>query len=72
MLGAVLGLGFMVTLFAPMFNLPDWVVRLSPFAAFGTPYASVPRSSGIALMAAMALVGTFAASRVAQRRGSVT
>jgi ABC-2 type transport system permease protein len=71
-LGAVLGLGFMVTLFGPMFNLPGWVVRLSPFAAFGTPYASVPRPSGIALMAAMALVGTFAASLVAQRRGSVT
>jgi ABC-2 type transport system permease protein len=71
-LGAVLGLGFFVSLLAPMLNWPEWVVRLSPFDAFGTPYASVPRPSGIALLAGLAVIGTIAAAAVAQRRPSVT
>jgi ABC-2 type transport system permease protein len=71
-LGAVMGFGFFVSLLAPMFNWPEWVTRLSPFDAFGTPYASVPRPSGIALLTAWAIVGALAAAVVAQRRASVT
>ncbi len=71
-LGAVMGLGFFISLLAPMLRWPGWVIRLSPFDAFGTPYTSVPRPSGIALLAAWAVVGTIAAALVAQRRASVT
>jgi ABC-2 type transport system permease protein len=71
-LGALMGLAFFVSLLAPMLNWPEWVTRLSPFDAFGTPYASVPRLSGIALLTAWAIVGALAAGVVAQRRASVT
>lgn len=71
-LGALMGLTFFVSLLAPMLNWPEWVTRLSPFDAFGTPYAAVPRISGIALLTAWAIVGAVAAAVVAQRRASVT
>lgn len=71
-LGAGLGLGFFVSILAPMLNWPDWVVRLSPFEAFGTPYSAVPRPSGIALLAGLALIGGLGAAAVARRRSSFT
>lgn len=71
-LGAILGVGYFVTLFASLFNWPEWVARLSPFDAYGTPYASVPKASGMALLAALALAGGFAAVVVARRRSSLT
>ncbi|MGA7913089.1 MAG: ABC transporter permease subunit [Candidatus Dormiibacterota bacterium] len=71
-LGALMGLAFFASLLAPMLSWPEWVTRLSPFDAFGTPYASVPRISGIALLMAWAIVGAFAAAVVAQRRASLT
>jgi ABC-2 type transport system permease protein len=71
-LGAVLGLGFFASLLGPMFNWPEWVVRLSPFEAFGSPYSSVPGPSGLALLAGLAVVGTIAAAMVAERRSSLT
>ena len=71
-LGAVMGVGFFISLLAPTLRWPEWVIRLSPFDAFGTPYASVPRPSGITMLTAWAVVGAIAAALVAQRRASVT
>jgi ABC-2 type transport system permease protein len=70
-LGALLGAGFFISVLAPLFNLPDWVVHLSPFDAFGTPYATVPRPSGLALMGGMAILGTAAAVFVARWRSAL-
>ena len=71
-LAAALGIGFFVSVLAPLFRWPDWVVRLSPFDAFGTPYAAVPRPSGIALLAALAVIGAAGAALVARRRSSLS
>ncbi len=71
-LGGLLGLGFFVSILAPLFNWPEWVARLSPFDAFGTPYVSVPRPSGLALLACLAVVGTGAALLVARQRSALS
>jgi ABC-2 type transport system permease protein len=70
-LGAVMGMGFFISLLAPMLKWPEWVIRLSPFDAFGAPYMAVPRPSGIALLAGWAIVGAIAAAVVAQKRSSL-
>lgn len=71
-LGGLLGAGFFASLFGPMFRWPGWILHLSPFDAFGTPYSAVTRPGGMALLAALALVGLFAAAVIAHRRPSLT
>ncbi|HYM65799.1 MAG TPA: hypothetical protein VEW68_00770, partial [Patescibacteria group bacterium] len=71
-LGAVMGAGFFASLLGPMFSWPDWITRLSPFEAFGTPYASVPAPSGLALLTGWAVIGALVAAIVAHRRSSLT
>lgn len=70
-LAAWLGIGFFLSLLGPMFNWPDWLMRLSPFDAFGTPYTSLPRTSGLLLLAGLAIFGTIAAAIIGQRRAAL-
>ena len=69
-LGAGLGAAFLVSLFGPIFEWPQWIVRLSPFTAFGTPYVDVPPPAGLALMLVLAVGGAAAAAVVARRRST--
>lgn len=69
-LGAVLGAAFVISLFGPIFEWPQWLIHLSPFNAFGTPYLEVPAPGGLALMAGLALVGGAAAAIVARTRST--
>ena len=71
-LAGALGVGFFASVLAPVFRWPAWVVRLSPSDAFGTPYAAVPRPSGIALLAALAVIGASGAALVSRRRSSLS
>ncbi|HYM96609.1 MAG TPA: ABC transporter permease subunit [Candidatus Sulfotelmatobacter sp.] len=70
-LGAWLAVGFFISLLGPLFKWPDWLIRLSPFDAFGTPYTSLPRTSGLLLLAGLAIIGTAAAALIGQRRSSL-
>lgn len=65
-LSALLGLSFFVTVLGPLFRWPDWVMRLSIFDAFGSPYVEMPRLSGLLLLAGCAVVGTGLAALMAR------
>jgi ABC-2 type transport system permease protein len=65
-LSALLGLSFFVTVLGPLFRWPDWLIRLSIFDAFGSPYVEMPRLSGLLLLAGCAVVGTGLAALMAR------
>jgi ABC-2 type transport system permease protein len=50
-----------------LFAWPGWVVRLSVFGAYGDPYIEIPPWSGLAVLTALAVLGTLTAAAVAQR-----
>jgi hypothetical protein len=55
----------------PIFRWPEWLIRLSPFDAFGTPYINLPRTGGLALLVGLAIVGTATAALVGRWRSSL-
>lgn len=71
LLTAWLVASYLVALFAPIFEWPDWVPRLSIFQAFGEPYVDVPDLYGIAVLAALALAGAMLAIATLERRRAV-
>ena len=71
-LATVLGLAFILSVFGPLFNWPDQLIKLSPFNAFGAPYLGVPEVSGMAILVALALVGGGLATTVADRRAEAS
>lgn len=69
-LGAFLGVSFFVTVFGPLFNWPAWVLRLSFFQAFGTPYTSAVELRDALFMAGVAVIGTAVTIVIAERRST--
>jgi len=70
-LAAWLGASFFVSLLGPLFGWPEWLMRLSPFDAFGTPYTRFPGTSSLIFLAGLAIVGTVVAAAVGQRRSAL-
>ena len=62
---------YLVELLTPVYEWPSWIGKLSVFEAFGQPYVGVPAVSGLALLAALALVGTAAAAWMSERSPKV-
>lgn len=66
-LAVFVGASFLLSYLAPMFDWPDWVNRLSVFAAFGHPYLEWPPWQGLAVLAVLAIPGALAAAAIAER-----
>ena len=67
-LSAWLVAAYLVVFFAPVFEWPDWVGRLSIFDAFGEPYQAMPEVYGIATLAALGVLGVAIAIATLERR----
>ena len=59
---------YLVVLFAPLFDWPAWVPRLSLFDAFGRPYLGAPDVYGLSYLAALAVAGAALAIAMLERR----
>jgi len=62
---------YLIVLFAPLFDWPAWLLRLSPFDAFGHPYLGTPDTYGLAYLAALAIAGAALSVAVLERRRAV-
>ncbi|HET7421633.1 MAG TPA: ABC transporter permease subunit, partial [Candidatus Dormibacteraeota bacterium] len=62
---------YLVDLLAPVYEWPSWIGNLSVFDAFGQPYVGVPPLFGLALLAALALLGAGAAAWLSERSPKV-
>ena len=54
--GALIGLAFMLSLLGPLLNLPRWTLNLSPFHQYGTPIVEGPRWGAWLLLTAIAAI----------------
>ncbi len=60
--------GYLVVLFAPLFDWPAWISRLSLFDAFGRPYLGTPDVYGLTSLAALGVAGAALAIASLERR----
>ena len=70
-LALIVGASYLLTYLVPLFGWPDWLNRLSLFWAFGTPYTGWPTTAQLVTLLVVAVVGTVAATVVAERSPSV-
>lgn len=70
-LAVFVGVSYLVSLFAPMFDWPEWLARFSFFTAFGHPYLEWPAWGGILVLGGLALIGGTSAVVVAERTPKV-
>jgi ABC-2 type transport system permease protein len=70
-LAVLVGASYLVAFLVPMFGWPDWLNRMSVFWAFGHPYLRVPTASGLAVLIVLAVVGSMAATALAERTPKV-
>ena len=62
---------WLITLFGGIAHLPDWLIRLSIFDAFGDPYLGPLQTWSVVYLAALAVAGTAVAMTVTSRRSSI-
>jgi ABC-2 type transport system permease protein len=62
---------YLLVYLVPLFDWPDWVLRASPFGAYGTPYLEWPAAAGVAVLAAVAVLATLAAAAIARHTPKV-
>ena len=59
---------YLVALFAPIFEWPEWVPRTAIFQAFGERYVGVPDLYGSLVLATLAVAGAMPAIAALERR----
>lgn len=67
----VLAASWLITLFGGIANLPDWLMRISVFDAFGNPYTTPLRTGSVIYLAVAAVLGCAVAAVVTSRRSAV-
>jgi ABC-2 type transport system permease protein len=70
-LAVFVGASYLLIYLVPLFDWPDWVLRTSVFGAYGNPYLQLPAWTGLALLAAMTVLGGLAAAAIAHRSPKV-
>lgn len=71
MLAVVVVTSYVMGYVIPLFDLPDWLNRLSVFWAFGQPYLEWPSSARLATMLLLAVPGALLAAMIAKRTPKV-
>jgi ABC-2 type transport system permease protein len=70
-LSALLAASYLLVYLVPLFAWPEWVLRASVFGAYGNPYLEIPTWTGLAVLAALAVLGGLTAAAVARRSPKV-
>jgi ABC-2 type transport system permease protein len=70
-LAAFLAASYLLVYLVPLFAWPEWVLRASVFGAYGNPYLEIPAWTGLAVLAALAVLGGLTATAVARRSPKV-
>ncbi|WP_275868277.1 hypothetical protein [Knoellia sp. 3-2P3] len=70
-LAVFLATSSLLGLMTPMLEWPEWVGRLSVFAALGHPYLEWPAAGGLVLMVGLFAGGVLLAGVVAERTPKV-
>jgi ABC-2 type transport system permease protein len=71
LLSAVAFASYLLAFIVPLFDLPDWMMNLSLFGAYGQPYLEFPEAGGLLLLTGLALAGGVVAPRLAERHPKV-
>jgi ABC-2 type transport system permease protein len=71
LLSAVAFASYLLGFIVPLFDLPDWMMNLSLFGAYGQPYLEFPEAGGLLLLTGLALAGGVVAPRLAERHPKV-
>jgi ABC-2 type transport system permease protein len=71
LLSAVTFASYLLAFVIPLFDLPDWMMNLSLFGAYGQPYLEFPEAGGLLLLTGLALAGGVVAARLAERHPKV-
>lgn len=58
---------YVLVYLVPLFDWPDWILRLSVFGAYGNPYLELPAFAGLAVLTTVAVLGSLFAAVIAQR-----
>ncbi len=70
-LSILLGASYVIVYLVPLFEWPDWTMRLSLLGAYGSPYLEVPAVGGIAFLVGVAGLGALSAVALARRSPKV-
>jgi ABC-2 type transport system permease protein len=70
-LAVFVGASYLLVYVVALFAWPDWVLRLTVFGAYGSPYLEVPAASGLIVLTVLAAGGALLAAGVARRSPKV-
>jgi ABC-2 type transport system permease protein len=71
LLTLLLAASWVITLFGGLAKLPDWVLRISVFDAFGEPYIGPLRTGSVIYLVAALVIGVALAVGVSRTRSSI-